>query len=335
MPLAFLGWRVEIFPFLLYANIFMTCIYVMLAFKMWRRHAQGGGVIFIAVIISTTGIVIFLMHILGMIDGGFFVWHSLQFTALGNEIALYLNLGARYQKLSRERVRAEQDAKHEREERVRQGHFLAMLAHELRTSLTVLRMAIGSQPMTQRTIAKAERAMDSMGEVIDQSVQVEKLADGNVTIERIPCDIVALVQAVIADGRDPGRIRSHLSVPLVLKTDGRLLRIVISNLVDNALKYGKRGEPVYIDLVTEGAYPCLLVRNAIGSAGLPDAKRVFDKYYRAPQAHAFSGSGLGLHIAAALARILGGELLYQPTSEQVIFEFRLQGIASFAAPSLI
>jgi signal transduction histidine kinase len=335
LPLALSGWRIEILPFFLYANILMACINVVLAFNLWRRDAAGGLAMFLAMMMSMAGILIFLMHILGLLEGGFFVWHSLQFTALGSELALYLALGARFRNMREARVKAEQDATHEYEQRIRQGHFLAMLAHEMRTSLTVLRMAVGSQPMKPGTLAKVHRAMDSMCEVIDQSVQVERLADGRVTIEQMPCDITILVHAVIADSRDPARIRSRMNTPLSIQTDGRLLRIVMSNLVDNALKYGKEGEQVDVELLADGEHLCMVVSNAIGIAGLPDSQRIFEKYYRAPRAHAFTGSGLGLHIAAALAQLLGGELRYQPTDERVVFELRLQAIASFAAPSSI
>ncbi len=60
--------------------------------------------------------------------------------------------------------------------------------------------------------------------------------------------------------------------------------------------------------------PGIVVRieNPIGMAGLPDARRVFDKYYRASGAHHLSGSGLGLYIVKALAEKLGGTIHYLP-----------------------
>ena len=323
MPLALMGWQTEILPLFLNVSVPMTGVGCILAVKQWRRGAPGSGAMLLANLVSLAGFLVFLLHALGLLAGGFFVWHSLQFASLGSALALYMVMGARYRSLSEERVRAEHEARYEHEERIRQGQFLAMLAHELRTSLTVLRMAIGSQPMLPKTIAKAERAMNSMGEVIDQSVQVEKLADGQVTIERIPCDIVALVRAVIADSRDPTRIHARLAATLTLETDGRLLRIILSNLLDNALKYGKAGEPIAIDLIAQGTRLCLAVSNAIGSVGAPDPQRVFEKYYRAPQAHAFTDSGLGLHIAIALGRLLGGELHYRLVDQQVVFELRM------------
>jgi signal transduction histidine kinase len=324
LPFALIGWRVEVFPFFLYASVLMSCVYLALSFNMWRRNADGSLAMFIAMIVSVSGLLIFLLHILGYLEGGFFVWHSLQFTALGSELMLYLALGARYRSLSEARVKAEQDAKNEYEQRIRQGSFLAMLAHELRTSLTVLRMAVGSQPMKPSALAKAHRAMDSMVEVIDHSIQVERLGEGKEVVEKSPCDIAVLVQAVIADSQDPTRIRFHVNAPLSLHTDSRLLRIVISNLVDNGLKYGLEGEPIDVNLSTDdGGRACVVVSNAVGVAGLPDAQRIFEKFYRAPQAHAFTGSGLGLHIAFALAQMLGAELRYQPAGGQVVFGLRL------------
>ena len=78
-----------------------------------------------------------------------------------------------------------------------------------------------------------------------------------------------------------------------------------------------------VDLFAQGPNLCLAVSNAIGYAGAPNPQHVFEKYYRAPQAHAFTGSGLGLHIALALARLMGGELHYQPSVDRVVFELRL------------
>lgn len=324
LPLGLLGWKTEILPFFIQSTIFMTFVYLALAFQAWRRKAEGGLAMLIAMLISVTGILIFSGLSLGMLQGGFFVWHSLQFTALGSEIALYLMLSRRYRKIDESRIKAEQDAKNERKHRILQGDFIDMLSHELRTSLTVLRMAVDSQPMKPGALAKAQRAMNSMGEVIEHSVKVEQLAEGKVTIEKFPCDVSALIQAVIADSRDPSRIRLILGKPHSMQTDGRLLRIIMTNLVDNALKYGLEGKQIDVELLNSGTERfCIVVSNFAGPAGLPDPQRIFEKYYRAPQAHAFTGSGLGLHIAFALAKLLDADLRYQPDGERVIFAMHL------------
>ncbi len=305
------------------AAMLMTFVGLLMSWRAWRRGSPGAGMMLVANLISMVGILFLVANVLGVLAGGFVLWNSLHISAFGSILALQLALGAHTRALRDARLLAEQEALREREERIRQGQFLAMLAHELRTSLTVLRMAIGSQPMTPKAISSAERAMIAMGEVIDSSVQAEKLAEGQIRIEPLPCDIAGLVEAVIADSRDPARIRANLVMRPTCETDGRLLRIVIANLVDNALKYGKAGTPVAIDLGEEDGRLRLVVRNVIGSAGAPDPVRIFEKYYRAPQAHEITGSGLGLHVAAALSRLLGGELHYRPAGDRLDFELCL------------
>jgi signal transduction histidine kinase len=323
MPVALLGWQTEVLPVFLNLSMVMTGVGFVMAFGLWRRGAVGSEAMLLANLLSMAGILIFVLHTLGVIAGGFYTWHSLQIASLGSVFALHLAIGVRYRSLSDDRLKAEHEAKHEHAERVRQGQFLAMLAHELRTSLSVLRMAIGNQPMSPKAVDKAERAMNSMVDVIEQSVQVERLADGKVTIEPLPCDLVCLVEAAIADSREPTRVQAKLAPKLSRDTDGRLLRIVVSNLIDNALKYGKSGEHIEVELLADGAQMRLVVSNPIGIAGAPNPERVFEKYYRAPSAHEFSGSGLGLHISQALARLLGGELGYTQTEGRVIFQLHL------------
>ena len=300
----------------------MTLLGCGLSVRMWRRGAPGGGMMLLANLISMAGIAAFILFLRGIVAGGFVMLHSLQIASLGSILALQIAVGARYRSLRDERIQAEQDARHERDMRVQQGKFLAMLAHELRTSLSVLKMAVGQQPMTPKAIASAERAMHGMGEVIERSIQVEQLADPLLQLEVTPCDVAGLIEAAVADRAGPERFHLRLEVRPTHHTDAKLLRVIVANLIDNAIKYGDPSTPVEVVLSdTEGLH--LRVCNAVGPGGVPDAQQVFQKYYRAPQAHEMTGSGLGLHIAHAMARLLGGELRYLAADGQVCFELRL------------
>jgi signal transduction histidine kinase len=102
------------------------------------------------------------------------------------------------------------------------------------------------------------------------------------------------------------------------------LSVIVSNLIDNALKYGANGADIQVavDPTAQHGKPGLriAVSNSVGSAGMPDPKRVFNKYYRAPSAQGNVGSGLGLHIAHGFARKIGGQLRYIPLAGKVNFE---------------
>jgi signal transduction histidine kinase len=94
-----------------------------------------------------------------------------------------------------------------------------------------------------------------------------------------------------------------------------LLRIVLDNLLSNALKYAAPGTPivVYAEQTRKNgvAGQLLRVQNQPGAAGLPDAARVFEKYYRSPGARQQTGSGLGLYLVRSIANLLGAEVAMQ------------------------
>jgi signal transduction histidine kinase len=63
----------------------------------------------------------------------------------------------------------------------------------------------------------------------------------------------------------------------------------------------------------------IAIRNDEGAAGLPDAQRLFEKYYRSGGAHNQSGSGLGMYIVKQLMVLLGGTITYLPMPAAVTF----------------
>jgi signal transduction histidine kinase len=323
LPFALAGYFTEIMPVFMNISLLMIGVGVVLAFRLWRRGAAGGSMMLVANLIGLAGILVFVLNVLGRIEGGFFVWHSLLIASLGAIVALQVALGARTRHLRDAHLEAEQAAEHERGERIRQGQFLAMLAHELRTSLSVLKMAVGMQPMTPMALASAERAMNGMSEVIERSLVAQRIADGQCVPIPAPCDLAALIEAAAADSRAPERIRLSFGERPTLTTDARLLRVILDNLIDNALKYGTPDQPIDVALTANDARPAVRVCNAIGPAGPPDPARVFEKYYRAPAAHECTGSGLGLYIAYSLAGLMAGTLQYRPEPDRVCFDLRL------------
>lgn len=323
MPLALIGWQVEVMPFFLIFSIVTNLVCCVVALRLWRRGTTGSGALLVACLLTFLGIFISIIQVMGLIPGGVFIWQSMQLSSLANILAIHVSLGARYRELSRARREAELQMRWEQELRVRQRDFLSMLTHELRNSLAVVGMSIGIQPMSSKAIATAQRAMSSLSAMIEHSVEAEKLSDGQIEPERVPCDVSQLVQSVIAECREPDRIRAQLASELWTETDGRLLRVIVSNLLDNALKYSSPNSPVDVQLNCHQDQLCLRVCNRVGKAGTPDPQRVFEKYYRAPQAQRITGSGLGLHITAEIAKLLGAKVLYQPGNGLVCFECRI------------
>ena len=223
------------------------------------------------------------------------------------------------------------EAKQVRSERDEKERFLAMLTHELRTPLSVIRMVLGSgsaDATADRHKQFAHRAVDDINSIIERCLQTDQLERGAMQQRSLPYELQALAQAVVADHPAGQRVALHTepSLPIV-KTDALLVRTVLSNLVDNALKYSPEPSVVTLSLQAQAReqVPGILVRlhNLPNRAGRPDPQQVFQKYYRSAGAHASSGSGLGLYLVAGVARMFGGEIVYRDDLPDVCFEFWL------------
>ena len=218
---------------------------------------------------------------------------------------------------------AKQEALNQKKQRDAERNFLEMLTHEFRTSLSVVRMAIGSGTMAAKEYNYADKAVVSMDQVIERCQQVQQLADGHINLHRDAVSVPQLIRELVAQSVDEGRITLNLAEVASLQADEKLLRITISNLLDNALKYSPNGSTVTLGLKAINGQLILSVSNAVGPVGRPDASKVFQKYYRAQQAHGLIGSGLGLYIIKNMVTLMGGDLRYVPSDSLVTFELCL------------
>ena len=200
----------------------------------------------------------------------------------------------------------------EKERRIEKENFLSMLAHELRNPLTVIRMRSDSQSPDGQAV---HRAAGAMARVLERVQQSQKQEDADQEPVKVEFDLRNLLAELCADSKQPDRLEMGLPPLATLVTDRDLLRAILSNLIDNALKYSPGGTPVQLNMELgphEGqAGIRFMVSNVVGVAGLPEPGKVFSKYYRSPGAHREVGSGLGLYLIALWSRSLGGQVAYQ------------------------
>lgn len=204
-----------------------------------------------------------------------------------------------------------------------QQRFLAMISHELRTPMSVISMEMGPQTGSGESLGRVKRAIGEMNAIIDSTLQADQLSHRQLQARTARCELGPLLSGLCAAVPTPERVELHTSDTLTIDTDAQMLRIVVTNLLDNALKYSAPGTPVKVRVsptrTRAGDGVSVSVSNAPGTAGEPDARQVFRKFYRAPGARRRTGSGLGLYIAEGLARLLGGTLRYDRDSQGLHF----------------
>ena len=209
-----------------------------------------------------------------------------------------------------------------------QRQFMADASHELRTPLSVVRTA------AQVTLQKPERSNSEYREalaVIDQQAsRLSRIVEDMFALTRadmnqLPLDFSELyLDEIVADTtRAAGILAQRKGVHLKLQDlqeapfrgDDRLLRQMISNLLDNAIKFTSEGGTVEVQFKRADASYEITVADT--GCGIPDElqARVFDRFFRADRARAGTngsgGAGLGLAISRSIAQLHGGRLTLQ------------------------
>ncbi|MDS4068231.1 MAG: ATP-binding protein, partial [Candidatus Competibacter sp.] len=185
------------------------------------------------------------------------------------------------------------------------NRILAALSHDLKTPITRLRLRtelLDEAPLREKFLAD----LDDMQRMAQASLDF--LRGGEDSEPMAPLDINALLESLQEDAEDIGHavgITGAARQPLRCRP--LALKRCLTNLVDNALNYGRSAE---IAVADTPARLTLIVRDR--GPGIPAAEleRVFEPFYRLESSRSrdTGGTGLGLSIARNIARAHGGEL---------------------------
>ena len=220
-------------------------------------------------------------------------------------------------------------AKVEQASREERERLLAMLGHEMKTPLATMRMMLVNPQIPAGMANHMDALISDMAQILERSVQASRLEAGHIDIEVRAIDLVELLSSLPRDLNGLDRIWIQPDAPrrVWINSDPTLLKIIVRNLMENALKYSPPGSDITVEVNwpnDEDRQWSLVVRNAPGKAGMPDPDRVFQKHYRSALASHQAGSGLGLYLISGLVRMLQGELRYTPVPDEVRFELRMK-----------
>jgi signal transduction histidine kinase len=195
--------------------------------------------------------------------------------------------------------------------------FIAVLGHDLRSPLHAIRLGgellRGVSPAAARTVAIIERSCTRMSELIDNVLDFARgRLGGGIPLELVDDDGVAEeLRHVVVEVRTafPDRaIEEAIVIEGALRCDHRRLAQLLSNLLTNAVVHGAADKPVRVEAHQRDGAFVLVVSN--GGEPIPEDElgRLFHPFARASRERARPGLGLGLYIAAEIARAHGGTL---------------------------
>jgi signal transduction histidine kinase len=200
--------------------------------------------------------------------------------------------------------------------------LVATVAHEFRTPLTSLRMAIhlcteqAAGPLTDKQadlLHAAREDCDRLQGMVDDLLDMSRIESGRVELFPSPVEVAGLVATAVdefkAEAEAKGLSLGARGFPLdaVVLADRERIGHVFSNLVGNAVRYTPAGGGITVGAeLQDGA-----VRFSVADtgAGIPEEYqgRIFEKFFQVPGAK-LKGTGLGLYIAKEIVRAHGGEI---------------------------
>jgi signal transduction histidine kinase len=260
---------------------------------------------------------------LGWAQAGPMVFYGFLFNSLLSGLFIIGALHYQILHIERRRIMAHQQALSEAERRQEKEKFLDMLTHELRTPLSVATMNLGLPQISHEIKRETMQMLEEMTGILERCIEYDRLELGDQKLVNEPLSILQEIYSLTE--------RHNASVEFMIEVrhtadiflDRALFRTIISNIIDNAVKYKAPGSRVEIlamdELIDLQKGISIKVTNTPGAAGYPDPDQLFQKYYRSPGAHSRSGTGIGLYVCSQLAKSVCGIIDYAREKDRVVF----------------
>lgn len=207
-------------------------------------------------------------------------------------------------------------AEHEADQR----DFISLTAHELRTPLTVIKGYVATLASREDSIAADRRARylaivndqtDRLAALVDGLMEISRIESGKLALAPEDIDLAQLLRSLteVNAKRWQDRVQVEIVSPTTISGDLRRIEAIVTNLVDNAVKYSDDDVVIRLDALAGGGTE-IAVADHGGGISPDQIGELFQKFHRLPQAIEADvpGTGLGLYIVRALAKAHGGDV---------------------------
>jgi signal transduction histidine kinase len=211
------------------------------------------------------------------------------------------------------------------------SEFVRIVSHQLRSPITNLSWAIDSLMSGELGSTKKEQLeyfkilkenSSRMKELIKDLLITSRIQEGTLPIKKEKTNLIEIIKKVLSEFQPFARA-SNVQVKFdfeenlpEISTDPQQIKLVIENLLDNAIRYSKRKGEVRIFLGKKGNNIYFVIKDK--GVGIPkeDQKYIFQKFFRAKSAAGKQGTGLGLFINKAIIEKLGGKIWFESEEDK-------------------
>ena len=197
----------------------------------------------------------------------------------------------------------------------KEKRFTSDVSHELRTPLSVIisqsDYALEDEGYREKALNVINREAKRMANLVSRLLILARSDSGKLRAEKEKVDLSDLCETVAWQQESIARecdiiIKSAVEPNVYVLGDEAMLIRVLLNIVDNAVKYGKPGGHVEIQLETVDSWACCTVKDDGIGRKEEDLSKIWQRFYRTEEARREEGSGLGLAMAEAMVKAHNG-----------------------------
>ncbi len=222
-------------------------------------------------------------------------------------------------------LQLEEALKKEQELGVLKTKFLSLVSHEFKTPLSgILTSAtlVGKytneeqQDKREKHLKTIESKVKYLNTIINDFLSIERLESGKVNYKFTNFPLSKIVNEVVYDANMLLKEGQHIEYPdnidaIFIDFDEKILALILTNLVNNAIKYSSENSTIYLEAKEENDLLILTIKDE--GIGIPEdeQKYVFNRYFRAENALLNQGTGIGLNIVKTHLGNLGGTIIFE------------------------
>lgn len=199
-------------------------------------------------------------------------------------------------------------------------NFISLMSHDLKTPVAkiagiadLLKIKFNNTPEQEELIDNVMNSTKELNNFINSILDLTKIESQNLTLKREPKDVNKIIEGIIeklhfeANSKQM-KIESDLSPLYPIQLDTVLMNRVISNLIENAIKYAGKDKTVFIKTWDDSDWVYIEIKDNGVGIGAEDLAHIFDKFYRVKNdsTHAIKGSGLGLYLVKYFIELHNG-----------------------------
>ncbi len=199
-------------------------------------------------------------------------------------------------------------------------NFISLMSHDLKTPVAkiagiadILKIKYNNTSEQVELIDNIMNSTKELNNFINSILDLTKIESQNLTLRKESKDVNKIIEGIItklefeANNKEM-RIETDLSPIYPIQIDTVLMNRVISNLVENALKYAGRGKSVWVKTWDDAEWVYIEIKDNGVGVGPDDLTHIFDKFYRVKNdsTHSIKGSGLGLYLVKYFIELHNG-----------------------------